>query len=203
MIQINLLPVRAERRKEFIRRQLIIAGLSLFVAIVVMGLFYHRLQTRFAETKKELQLTNRRIKALEPVIRKIEEYKKQKAEISKKIAIIIDLDRRRPAPVIIFSDLNRLHPDKLWFTSLKQNGKNLTITGVAIDNETVVSFLNNLKKSKVLKNADLTMLRSQKVAKLTLKGFTINCPLDLESLDQAVQSLSGSKENKVAEENNG
>ena len=203
MIQINLLPVRAERRKEFIRKQLMIAGLTLLVTIIVMGLFYHNLQNRLATTKKELQLTNREIKKLQPVIKKIEEYKKQKAEISKKIAIIIDLDRRRPAPVIIFSDLNRLHPDKLWFTSLKQSGKNLTITGIAIDNETVVSFLNNLKKSKVLKNADLTMLRSQKVAKLTLKGFTINCPLDLKSLDQAVQSFSGSKENKVAEENNG
>ncbi len=203
MIQINLLPVRAERRKEFIRKQLMIAGLTLLVTIIVMGLFYHNLQNRLATTKKELQLTNREIKKLQPVIKKIEEYKKQKAEISKKIAIIIDLDRRRPAPVIIFSDLNRLHPDKLWFTSLKQSGKNLTITGIAIDNETVVSFLNNLKKSKVLKNADLTMLRSQKVAKLTLKGFTINCPLDLKSLDQEVQSLSGSKENKVAEENNG
>jgi type IV pilus assembly protein PilN len=130
MIQINLLPVRAKRRKEFIRKQLSIAGLSLILAAVVMGVLYYRLLTQYTVTKKHLQQTNKRIKQLEPVIKKIEVYKKQKEEISKKIAVIIDLDRHRPVPVLILSDLNRLRPQKLWFTSLKRRGPQLTITGI-------------------------------------------------------------------------
>ncbi len=202
MIQINLLPVRAQRRKEFIRKQLSIAGLSIVLAMVVMGVLYYRLQTQCTATKKHLQQTNKKIKQLEPVIKKIDVYKKQKDEISKKIAVIIDLDRLRPVPVLILSDLNRLRPQKLWFSSLKSSGQQLTITGVAIDNETIVEFLNNLKQSAILKNADLTLLRSQEIEKVPLKGFTISCRLALDSLDSILNS-SAPKEQSPGEEKNG
>jgi len=202
MIQINLLPVRAKRRKEFIRKQLSIAGLSIILAAVVMGVLYYRLLTQYAVTKKHLQQTNRRIKQLEPVIKKIEVYKKQKDEISKKIAVIIDLDRHRPVPVLILSDLNRLRPQKLWFSSLKRSGQQLTITGIAIDNETIVEFLNNLKQSAILKNADLTLLRSQEIEKVPLKGFTISCRLAMDSLDSILNSSAPIK-NGSGEEKNG
>ncbi len=202
MIQINLLPVRAQRRKEFIRKQLSIAGLSIVLAVVVMGVLYYRLQTQCTAAKKHLQQTNKKIKQLEPVIKKIDVYKKQKDEISKKIAVIIDLDRLRPVPVLILSDLNRLRPQKLWFSSLKSSGQQLTITGVAIDNETIVEFLNNLKQSAILKNADLTLLRSQEIEKVPLKGFTISCRLALDSLDSILNS-SAPKEQSPGEEKNG
>ncbi len=189
MIQINLLPVRAERRKEFIRKQLSIAALSIFFAIAVTGLLYLRLQTQMHDTKTSLARTNKRIKQLAPVIKKIEAYKKQKDAISKKIAVIIDLDRYRLAPVVVLSDLNLQRPEKLWFTDLKENSLHLTISGVAIDNETIVTFLNNLKQSVPLHNSDLTLLRSQNIQKLELKKFTIDCTLDLDALPEMLKEL--------------
>ena len=150
-----------------------------------------------------MQRTEKKIKQLEPIIKKIEEYKKQKEEISKKIAVIIDLDRYRMAPVVILSDLNRQRPEKLWFTNLKESGQHLTISGVAIDNETIVNFLNNLKQSEPLKNADLTLLRSQKMEGLELKEFTIDCPLDLTSLPELLKTLEASPETTLKDEQNG
>ena len=203
MIQINLLPIRAERRKEFIRKQLSIAALTLLFTTALIGLFLYRIQARYNKTDNTLQRTEKKIKQLEPIINKIEEYKKQKEEISKKIAVIIDLDHYRLAPVVILSDLNRQRPEKLWFTSLKESGQHLTISGVAIDNETIVSFLNNLKQSVPLKNADLTLLRSQKIEELELKEFTINCPLDLTSLPEILKALDASPETTLKDEQNG
>ena len=188
MIQINLLPVRAERRKEFIRKQLSIAALTLLFTVTAIGLLYYRIQTQFNTTHSTLQRTNKKIKQLEPVIKKIDQYKKQKEEISKKIAVIIDLDRYRLAPVVILSDLNRQRPEKLWFTNLKESGQRLTISGVAVDNETIVTFLNNLKQSAPLKKADLTLLRSKKVQRLGLKEFTITCPIDLNTLPELLKA---------------
>ncbi|MEA1921245.1 MAG: PilN domain-containing protein [Pseudomonadota bacterium] len=190
MIQINLLPIRAERRKEFIRKQLSIAALTLLFTAVAIGFFYYRIQTQYNATNSNLQRTNKKIKQLEPIIKKIDQYKKQKEEISKKIAVIIDLDRYRLAPVVILSDLNRQRPEKLWFTSLKESGQRLTITGVAVDNETIVTFLNNLKQSAPLKKADLTLLRSKKIKELELKEFTINCPLDLTTLPELLKAAN-------------
>jgi type IV pilus assembly protein PilN len=190
MIHINLLPIRAERRKEFIRKQLSIAALTLLFTAVAIGFFYYRIQTQYNATNSNLHRTNKKIKQLEPIIKKIDQYKKQKEEISKKIAVIIDLDRYRLAPVVILSDLNRQRPEKLWFTSLKESGKRLTISGVAVDNETIVTFLNNLKQSAPLKKADLALLRSKKIEKLELKEFTINCPLDLTTLPELLKAAN-------------
>ncbi len=185
MIQINLLPMRAERRREFIRKQLSILALSLLLSLTVMGWTYYQLQKRYNRVRHQLRTTRQQIKKLEPVIKKIEEYKQQKEEVRRKITVIIDLDRHRPMPVIILDDLNRQRPDKLWFTTLNEAGNQLTITGVAIDNETVVAFLNNLNRhSRLLKKADLTLLRSQEIEKIPLKGFTISAPVDLEFLNR-------------------
>ena len=203
MIQINLLPVRAERRKEFIRKQLSIAGLTLLFAVAAIGLFYLRTQTYFNDTKKTLQQTQKKIKKLEPIVKKVEILKKQTQEISKKISVIIDLDRNRLAPVVVLSDLNRQRPEKLWFTGLKESGKRLTISGVAVDNETIVDFLNNLKQSPTLKKADLKMLRSQKIKKLELKGFTINCPLDFTTLPEILKALETAPKADLKDEQNG
>ncbi len=187
MIHINLLPVRAERRKEFIRKQLSIVALSIFFAIAVMGLLFFRIQGQLNKTESSLARTNKRIKQLAPVIKKIENYKKQKEKISKKIAVIIDLDRYRLAPVVVLSDLNQQRPEKLWYTDIKENSQHLTISGVAIDNETIVTFLNNLKESIPLHNSDLTLLRSQNIQKLELKKFTIDCPLNLDALPKMLE----------------
>jgi type IV pilus assembly protein PilN len=193
MLQINLLPVRAERRREFIRKQLSILVLSLFLAIAAMGFTYYRLQMRCNQAQHQLSQTNKKIKRLEPVIKKIEQYKKQKAEISRKIAVIIDLDQHRPAPVIILDDLNRQRPEKLWYTTISKSAGQLKISGIARDNETVVTLLNNLNhKSRLLNKSDLTLLRSQKIENITLKGFSINCPIDLSYLNQK-KTLLGQK----------
>ncbi len=200
MIHINLLPVRAERRKEFIRKQLSIAALTIFFAIAVMGLLFFRIQGQLNKTKSSLARTNKKIKQLDPVIKKIDAFKKEKAEISKKISVIIDLDRYRLAPVVVLYDLNRQRPEKLWYTDIKENNRHLTVSGVAIDNETIVKFLNNLKKSIPLHNSDLTLLRSQNIQKLDLKKFTIDCPLDLDALPEMLEKSAATPPVIAAEE---
>ncbi|MBN2704864.1 MAG: PilN domain-containing protein [Deltaproteobacteria bacterium] len=186
MIKINLLPFRIERRREFIRKQLSILALSLILALAVMGILYFQIQTKISRTRATLTKTNQQIKDLEPIVKKIEFYKKQKEDLGKKIAVIIELDRNRPAPVVILADLNRQRPEKLWFISLKENSGVLSLSGVAIDNETIVSFLENLKLSPLLKKAELELLRARKFEGFELKEFTINCPIDKTSLPEAL-----------------
>jgi len=202
MIHINLLPARAERRKELIRKQLSIAALTILFTVAVMGLLFFRAQSQYNQSQSALQRTNKKIRQLEPIIKKINKYKKQKEGINKKIAVIVDLDRYRLAPVVILSDLNKQRPEKLWFTNLKESHQHLTISGVAVDNETIVTFLNNLKLSAPLKNAELTLLRSQTIKNLKLKKFTINCSLDLTTLPDFLTRRETPSEMADPEKNN-
>jgi len=203
MIQINLLPVRAERRKEFIRKQLSIFALTLVFTIIAIGFLFYRAHNKYISCNLAIQRTNKKIKHYDPIIKKIEDYKRKKIEISKKISVIIDLDRYRLAPVVILSDLNQQKPEKLWFTNLQESGKNLTISGIAVDNETIVTFLNNLKNSAPLKKADLVLLRSKKMNNLELKEFTIQCPLELKTLPDTLKTPENIQDAKPKENQNG
>lgn len=203
MIKINLLPVRAERRKEFIRKQLSIVALSMVCAIAVMAFIFLRIQNRYNKAHNSLIKTNKEIKRLNPVIKKIKAYKRQKDDISRKISIIIDLDRYRLAPVVVLSDLNQFRPEKLWFTSVKTKGNHLTVSGVAVDNETIVTFLNRLKESVPLKKADLTLLHSRSIKSLKLKAFTIDCPIDIKSLPAMLEEIDASPTQTSGEEQHG
>jgi type IV pilus assembly protein PilN len=187
MIRINLLPVRAARRKQSRRNQLAVAAVIIALTLVGIGgtAWYqrHRLQTTAAALKR----TQQQIKALQPVVDKINRYKEQKAEIKRKVEVIDRLDRSRREPLHVLYDLNRYRPERLWYTSVNRKGQILEIKGIAIDNETIVAFLNNLSRSLPLQQAELMYLRSHSMQALELKEFLVTVTLTTAAADAPEQ----------------
>ncbi len=177
MIRINLLPVRAERKKHSLQKQLAIGIATIVLAIAICGYAQFFLVTKINRVSRNLKRTQKEIAALKPVIDKINRYKQQKEEINKKITIIDNLDAARLDPVYTLYDLNQYKPDKLWFTQLSKKGSSLNIKGISIDNETIVNFLDNLKQSLPLRKSELVYLKSSKIQDLELKEFLINSML--------------------------
>jgi len=177
MIRINLLPVRAERKKHSLQKQLAIGIISIVLAVAICGYVHFFLTAKINRVSRNLKQTQKEIAALKPIIDKINHYKQQKEEISKKITIIDNLDAARLEPVYTLHDLNQYKPDKLWFTQLSKKGSSLNIKGISIDNETIVNFLDNLKQSLPLKKSELVYLKSSKIQDLELKEFLINSML--------------------------
>ncbi len=177
MIRINLLPVRAERKKQSLQKQLAIGIGTIILALAVCGYLHFSMLTKIHRVSRNLKRTQREIAALKPVIDKINNYKRQKEAITKKIAIIDNLDSARLEPVHTLFDLNQYKPDKLWFTQLSKKGSSLNIKGISIDNETIVNFLDNLKQSLPLHQSELVYLKSSKIQDLELKEFLINSML--------------------------
>ncbi len=177
MIRINLLPVRAERKKQNLRKQLIIGISIIIMTLGVCGYLHFFMLAKINQVSRNLKRTQREIAALKPVIDKINRYKKQKKEITKKISIINNLAAARLEPVYTLYDLNQYKPDKLWFTQLNKKGSSLNIKGISIDNETIVNFLDNLKQSLPLQQSELIYLKSSKMQDLELKEFLINSTL--------------------------
>ncbi len=177
MIRINLLPVRAERKKQSLQRQLAIGIVTVVLVVAICGYIQFFMVTKISRISRNLKRTQQQIAALKPVIDKINRYKQQKDEIAKKITVINNLDSARLEPIYILHDLNQYKPDKLWFTQLSKKGSSLNIKGISIDNETIVNFLDNLKQSLPLKQSELIYLKSHKIQDLELKEFLINSML--------------------------
>ena len=84
MIRINLLPFRAARKKENIRRQVSIFFLCLLLVVIVLGWvhFYlgskqKNLTTNVADTKKELALYKKKNAEIKEIRKKLEDLEKR------------------------------------------------------------------------------------------------------------------------------
>jgi type IV pilus assembly protein PilN len=178
MIRINLLPFRAARKKENIRRQASIFMLSLVFLLIV--LFYHNfsltskvdgLNTKIKQTKEELAKYNK-------INEEIAEIKKKLDNLNKKMAVMKTLEANRFEPTRLLDVMTQVVvPKRMWFTRLESTGEKVRIDGIALDNKTVADFMVRLEDCGMFKDVDLKTLKSTsaKGKAQNLKSFVITC----------------------------
>jgi len=159
--RINLLPWRDEQHKqkqiEFI---VICVGAFLSMAIVVGGvyLFFENQINYHTERNEYLQAE---IRKLDEKIKKIRELEKEKASLLARMQIIEQLQSSRPQVVHVFDELVDTLPDGVYLEKVKNNGKNITIEGLAQSNARVSTYMRNIEKSLWLTKPDLTIIETK------------------------------------------
>ena len=177
MIRINLLPFRAARKKENIRRQISIFLLS-FLLVGVAIIYYNMslnskmldLNTRTEKITKELVKYNK-------INKEIEFIKKKLELLTKKTDVIQNLELSREDSVRLLDAMTEMVIEKrMWLSMLETKGKTVSIKGVALDNKTVADFMTRLEESKLFKKVELKTIKQQKFQKsINLKSFEITC----------------------------
>lgn len=177
MIRINLLPFRAKRKRENIRRQVSISGLMLLLFLLLLGGWFISLSSNVSALKSKE--SSKKVE-LEGYKKELEEIKKLEAaikEIKTKLDVINNLKKGKTGPVLLLSAISDAVPkDKLWLTTLKEGNGILTLTGVAMDNETVALFMNNLEAAKeIITSVDLKSAKLKEINKLKVSDFSLEC----------------------------
>jgi type IV pilus assembly protein PilN len=178
MIRINLLPFRAARKKENIRRQLMVYGLSVVLILTVMGYTFFHLTSTLSGLKEDEKRIQDELKSYEQTIKRIAELEKKIKEIRAKLEVIRELEKNKSGPVHLLDEIALAVPkEKLWLSSMKETKGSLTITGTAMDNETVALFMINLENSDYISGVDLqsAKLREIKEYKLNVSDFILEC----------------------------
>jgi len=178
MIRINLLPFRAARKKENIRRQLMIYGLSVVLLFSIMGYTFFYLTATLNGLKEEEKRIQDELKTYEQTIKKIAELDKKIKEIRAKLEVIRELERNKTGPVHLLDEIALAVPkEKLWLSSMKESKGTLTLTGTAMDNETVALFMTNLEKSDYISGVDLQSAKLRIIPdyKLNVADFVLEC----------------------------
>ena len=175
MIEINLLPIRAARRRESIRLQSSVAALIIFLVIVCIVLLQANLKKREKAVDTQTALVQQEIAKLEKIVGEIEKLKQERAKLEQKRAVIRDLDRGRMRAAYILGELSQRTPEKIWIESLAKNGKSLKITGVALDNETIANFMMVLERSKYFGGVELGASEQINRGGMKLKKFNLHC----------------------------
>jgi len=179
MIKINLLPFRAARKRENVKRQITVFALTVFLCLTTMGFYFLKLngelnelidnesslQTELASYKKELN----EIKSLEKKIK----------QVNTKLDVIKKLEKGKTGPVLLLADIADAVPkDRLWLTSLTEKKGSLSLKGTAMDNETVALFMNELEKTEqIIAPPELKNLNRREISqfRLTVSDFVLDC----------------------------
>lgn len=143
MILINLLPHREEKRKR--KKIAFFAGLGFAAAIglVVVGGWYAVVEQLKAGQQERNQFLNAEIAKLDLEIKDIETLKAEIASLTARQKAVEDLQIDRNLPVHILNELVRQTPEGVYFTTLKQDGQVLSITGIAQTQERISELLRN------------------------------------------------------------
>jgi type IV pilus assembly protein PilN len=179
MIRINLLPFRAARKKENIRRQVSIFLLSLAFMLIILFYFNFSLSSKIGNLNAKIKETKTELDKYAKINKEIEEIKKKLDNLKKKMAVMDTLEANRFAPIRLMDTMTQVVvPKRMWFTNMQSKGQKVSITGVALDNTTVADFMIRLENSGLFNEVDLKTLKQPKGKKgesSRFKTFSVVC----------------------------
>jgi type IV pilus assembly protein PilN len=176
MIRINLLPYREKEKIEDITRQIMVIGITFVVFVLALGSFHLYLSMSISSLEENITKQQNELERLNKIIRDIDSFKRDKALLEKKIAIINTLEENRLAPVRMLDELTTMVPVKdVWLEKLSEKGTSITIEGMARNNIAVAHFMKNLAGSTFIKSVDLVSTKEKEVSGIKLQQFIISC----------------------------
>jgi len=177
MIRINLIP--EPERKEVKGGGEIFVGICVLVALFAAIAAIHILQAKkIDEVNGKIARAEKRIKALEAVKKKVDDFKAKNAELNRRIEIIGVLEKNRTGPLYVMDALSRAMPNKAWIDEFTEKGGQTKLVGIADNEFTVADFMQALQSSPYFVGVELGVIKKTELRKLDLRTFVINTRLD-------------------------
>lgn len=147
MTKLNLLPWREMRRKEQDKQLLslmvfasVLMGLAVFYAHLHVGGLIDNQNARNQYLDEEIAKVDKQIK-------EIKDIKRKRTALISRMNIIYQLQGDRTQVVHLFDELVQRLPEGVYFRSLVQKGKVLSLKGVAQSNARVSAVMRNFEES--------------------------------------------------------
>ncbi|GFE58278.1 PilN domain-containing protein [Geobacter sp. AOG1] len=175
MTRINLLPVRAAKKKETAKQQIIIAVVSV-AAVIIAGLaFYTVMLAKVSGTKDEITRSEAELQQLKTKIGEIDNIKKLQAEVKKKLDVLNMLRKEKSGPAARLAKLSDITPDKMWLTNYTENAAKVTISGLAYNEDIIATFLRNLQGAELFSDVELVVSEQKEESGVKVKKFDVTC----------------------------
>ena len=178
MIRINLLPIRAARKKENIRWQMSVFFLMILFGFVVMAYMAVSLTRSISNMNTKIEQAEKELKDLEILSKKVREIKDKLKKLQAKMDVIQMLEVNRTRSVRILDSLTGLVlADRMWLTNLTEKKGAVNMKGMAMDNKTIADFMKRLEGSPFFNAVNLVTSKQVQKTKTAgkFKEFTITC----------------------------
>ncbi|HEX9663608.1 MAG TPA: PilN domain-containing protein [Candidatus Binatia bacterium] len=177
MIRINLLPVKEIKAEVSRRRELTLGTLCLGATLAVIAGLYVVQYGRVSALENELTALRTELTTLNGQAKSVTDLENKIREVKGKHQVIEEINKKKAGPVRVMQSLSAAMPGALWLTQFKETGGNLSITGVAADNQTIAEFLTSLGSHAYFQNTELVETTQTDQAGLPPRRFLIKSKL--------------------------
>jgi type IV pilus assembly protein PilN len=177
MIKINLLLAKKDMKKVGMRREIVVFIVSVVFLFVILILVQWKMDNAKEDILVEISKKETEIGQNKSLTAELNKAKESNKTLDEKLTVINSLRKEKASPARILDELSIDKPEKIQFESLKKDGSRLGIEGIALDDETVANFMENLRKSKLFKNVDLVVSEQVEQSKIKLKKFILTCDI--------------------------
>ena len=204
MIKINLLPIKAAKRREQGQRQLLVGAVVLTIALVAVIVFHTAEASKINDLRASNQNTSAAIARLKAEIGDYELVKAQRDELIRQRDAIKRLQANRAGPVWMMRELSDIltkgkgptfnkeqyeeqlkrdpnagfnpnwEPKRVWLLSYEEKSHAVKLKGAAKSDEDVAEFLKRLKQSAFFSDVYWQQTQPQFDSKINVSYVTFD-----------------------------
>ena len=175
-------------------RQLALSGAVIIATLAILLLGTGFLSAKVSGLGKSIDDLTARKKELQKTLDLIVKLEKQKQLVEQQIGIVNELEKKSQLTVRILDEIARITPhERMWVTTLAQNGSSLQLSGMALDNRTIADYLKELKTSDYLTDVTLKKSALSKYGERNLMKFSLSCSVTLPRTDDEASKEKGEK----------
>ena len=161
MAHVNLLPWRAELRKQRQKDFVVAIGFAVVATLGVMVIFHLSISSTVDYQISRNTYLQSEIDSVDKKIKEIQDLEVKKKRLLAKMEVIQELQASRPEIVHLFDELGRTIPEGVYLSDLTQSDKNITVNGMAQSNARVSAYMRNLESSAWLKDPILNIIETK------------------------------------------
>jgi Tfp pilus assembly protein PilN len=182
MIKINLFPI-AEIKKRYEIKLTIIWNIVAFLTILIVfsSIFFIN-SSKISDINNKIAYNKQKLNRLRFLRIQLNKFKKDKAILQTKFKVIKELESFKLLPPFVMEIFSKKIPEKSWLTYLDYKEGALKIKGIAIDEPTIVQFINNLKQTHFFSKIELIQINRIKISGYDFKSFYIDAQISKKNI---------------------
>jgi len=141
MIKINLLPIKAAKKREYINQQLLLLGVVLVGTCVLLGMWFLHGESKIKGQRDQIATAKNQIVQYEKAIGEVSKYKGLEESLNRKLGVIEGLIKGKTGPVKVLDFLSQAIPREVWVLSWTESAGSVSIKGEALTNKDVAQFM--------------------------------------------------------------
>ena len=178
MIRINLFPIEAIKKSYELKLTAFWnIVIFIFILLSVSGVYYMN-HLRINSIEHEISYNKTKLQKLRILRLQLKKFKKNKAILQTKFKIIKELESVKLLPAFVMELFSKNIPEKAWLKSMTYDNGAVHLSGVAIDEQTIVELMDALKKSGYFTKIALVQVNRRIISGYNFKSFIIDLKIN-------------------------